>query len=146
MLRRTLRVDPTLLSQACLHLHHAASICSKTPDFTLLPSSILLLTTNMSHNHDHHDHHGHDHSEGAAHDHTDDLTPALQNNIYEQVDFSAINTLNESESRAGAKIVQKTWTERLEPDPELKSDADEQLLMHIPYVPLATLCVVDTCG
>lgn len=88
----------------------------------------------MSHCHDEHDHHGHDHSEGAAHDHTDDITPALQNQIYEQVDFSAINTLNEAESRAGAKIVQKTWAERLEVEPELCSDADEQLLMHVPYV------------
>ncbi|KAF2173332.1 hypothetical protein M409DRAFT_62864 [Zasmidium cellare ATCC 36951] len=86
----------------------------------------------MSHCHDEHDHHGHDHSEGA-HDHTDDLTPALQNHIYEQIDFSAINTLNESESRSGSRIVQKTWMERLEPEPELKSDADEQLLMHIPF-------------
>lgn len=87
----------------------------------------------MSHCHDEHDHHGHDHSEGAAHDHTDDLTPALQNHIYEQIDFSAVNTLNESEPRAGSKIVQKTWQERLDPQPELQSDADEQLLMHIPY-------------
>lgn len=88
----------------------------------------------MSHCHDEHEHHGHDHSEGAAHDHTDDLTPALQNHIYQQIDFSAINTLNESESGSGAKVVQKTWTERLSEEPELKSDADEQLLMHIPSV------------
>ena len=88
----------------------------------------------MSHCHDEHEHHGHDHSGGAAHDHTDDLTPALQHHIYAQIDFSAVNTLNESESRAGAKVVQKSWTERLEPNPELRSDADEQLLMHVPYV------------
>ncbi|KAF2722572.1 DUF1000-domain-containing protein [Polychaeton citri CBS 116435] len=88
----------------------------------------------MSHHcHDEHDHHGHDHSEGAAHDHSDDITPALQNHIYEQIDFSAINTLNESSPRSGSKIVQKTWTERMDPEPELKSDADEQLLMHIPF-------------
>ncbi|KAK5678245.1 hypothetical protein LTS10_009415 [Elasticomyces elasticus] len=87
----------------------------------------------MSHCHDEHGHHGHDHSEGAAHDHTDDLIPALQNHIYEQVDFSAINTLNETEPRSGSKIVQKTWTDRLDNDPELSSDADEQLLMHIPF-------------
>ena len=80
--------------------------------------------TAMSHCHDEHEHHGHDH--------TDDLTPALQNHIYQQIDFSAINTLNESESGSGAKVVQKTWTERLDEEPELKSDADEQLLMHIP--------------
>ncbi|KAK0875383.1 hypothetical protein LTR87_010781 [Friedmanniomyces endolithicus] len=87
----------------------------------------------MSHSHDEHGHHGHDHSEGAAHDHTDDITPALHNHIYEQIDFSAINTLNESEPRSGSRVVQKTWTERLDREPELSSDADEQLLMHMPF-------------
>jgi ABC-type Zn2+ transport system substrate-binding protein/surface adhesin len=86
------------------------------------------------HDHHDHDHHDHDHSEGAAHDHTDDLIPALQNHIYEQIDFSAINTLNEAAPRSGSKVVQKIWVERLEPEPELVSDADEQLLMHVPYV------------
>ncbi|KAK0304218.1 hypothetical protein LTR01_007574 [Friedmanniomyces endolithicus] len=86
----------------------------------------------MSHCHDEHGHHGHDHSEGAAHDHTDDITPALQNHIYEQIDFSATNTLNEAEPRSGSRVVQKTWTERLDQEPELSSDADEQLLMHVP--------------
>lgn len=89
---------------------------------------------NMSHCHDEHHHHGHDHSEGAAHDHTDDITPALQNHVYEPIDFSAITTLNEAEPQSGAKIVQKTWMERMDQEPELNSDADEQLLMHIPYV------------
>lgn len=92
----------------------------------------------MSHCHDEHeDHshgHGHDHSHGA-HDHSDDITPALQNHIYQQIDFSAINTLNESSSRAGSKICEKTWDQCLSPEPELVSDADEQLLMHIPYGP-----------
>lgn len=85
----------------------------------------------MSHCHDEHDHH-HDHSEGAAHDHTDDLTPALQNHIYEQIDFTKVTTLNESAPGAGSKILQKTWTERLDPEPSLESDVDDQLLMHIP--------------
>lgn len=86
----------------------------------------------MSHCHDEHDHHGHDHSEGAAHDHTDDLTPALQNQIYEQIDFDAITALNESEPKSGGKIIQKTWSERLDAQPELESDVDEQILIHIP--------------
>lgn len=86
----------------------------------------------MSHCHVEHDHHGHGH--GHDHDHTDDLTPALQNHIYEQIDFSAVNTLNELEPRSGSAILQKTWTERLNPSPELCSDADEQLLMHIPFI------------
>ncbi|QIX02200.1 hypothetical protein AMS68_007717 [Peltaster fructicola] len=87
----------------------------------------------MSHCHDEHEHHGHDHSEGAAHDHTDDITPALQNHIYEQIDFGAVTALNESQSKAGSKIVQKTWNDRLNPEPELESDVDEQILMHIPF-------------
>jgi hypothetical protein len=102
-------------------------------DRLFLLSSISTRPT-MSHCHDEHGHHGHDHSEGAAQDHSDDLTPALQNHIYEQVDFPAINTLNESEPRAGSRVLQKTWTERMEAQPELSSDADEQLLMHVPYV------------
>ncbi|KAJ9626546.1 hypothetical protein H2203_004179 [Taxawa tesnikishii (nom. ined.)] len=88
----------------------------------------------MSHCHDEHSGHGHDHDHShGAHDHSDDITPALQNHIYQQIDFSAINTLNESSPRAGAKICQKTWDQRLDTEPELCSDADEQLLMHIPF-------------
>ena len=90
----------------------------------------------MSHCHDEHDGHGHDHSHGGhdhgAHDHSDDLTPALQNHIYQQVDFSSITTLNESRPRSGAAICEKTWAQRLDSEPELSSDADEQLLMHVP--------------
>ncbi|KAI6861429.1 DUF1000-domain-containing protein [Hortaea werneckii] len=58
---------------------------------------------------------------------------ALQNHVYEPIDFSAITTLNEAEPQSGAKIVQKTWMERMDQEPELNSDADEQLLMHIPF-------------
>lgn len=97
----------------------------------------------MSHCHDEHDHHGHDHSEGAAHDHTDDLTPALQNHIYDQIDFGAITALNESQPRSGEKVVRKTWAERLDPSPELVSDADEQLLVHIPYTSIERAVVMD---
>ncbi|KAL1306732.1 hypothetical protein AAFC00_005397 [Neodothiora populina] len=91
----------------------------------------------MSHCHDEHAGHGHgDHSHShshGAHDHSDDITPALQNHIYQQIGFSAINTLNESVPDSGAKICQKTWDQRLDVEPELCSDADEQLLMHIPF-------------
>lgn len=91
------------------------------------------------HHHDHYDgqdpidhSHDHDHSHDG-HDHSDDITPALQNLLYQQIDFSAVTTLNESEPRSGAAILQKTWAERMNTTPELKSDADEQLLMHIPF-------------
>jgi hypothetical protein len=83
--------------------------------------------------HEDHDHsgHGHDH---AGHDHSDDVTPALQYSLYQHISFDDITTHNESEPHSGRAVVKKTWAERLEPKPELESDADEQLLMHIPCV------------
>ena len=41
--------------------------------------------------------------------------------------------ISEATPKAGAAIVRKTWAERLNDQPELSSDADEQLLMFIPY-------------
>ncbi|KAM0666154.1 hypothetical protein ACQRIT_004875 [Beauveria bassiana] len=83
----------------------------------------------MSHSHSHcHDEHG-----GHEHDHSDDITPALQSSLYEHINFDEIVTLNESRRDAGKAIVKKTWAERLEMDPELESDADEQLLMTVPF-------------
>lgn len=89
-------------------------------------------TINMSHCHDEHVGHSHDHGSDTGHDHSDDVTPATQFLLYNQIDFDAIITLNEVESRSGAAIAQKTWEQRLDPHPELESDADEQVLMTIP--------------
>ncbi|KAL8854693.1 MAG: hypothetical protein Q9221_000475 [Calogaya cf. arnoldii] len=84
----------------------------------------------MSHGHSHGHHHSHgDHD----HDHHDDVEPALQSLIWKQIDFESIRTLNESEPDHGAKVVEKTWTQRLNPEPLLESDADEQLLMFVPF-------------
>ena len=86
----------------------------------------------MSHCHD--ESHAHDHShDHGEHDHSDDITPALQNILYSQIDFSALRTLNEDSSNSGRAICQKTWAQRLEPEPELVSSADEQLLMLVPF-------------
>lgn len=87
----------------------------------------------MSHHcHDEHaGHGGHDHHE---HDHSDDITPAIQHSLYDQINFDEITTLNESHRDAGKAVVKKTWAERLSVEPELASDADEQLLMTVPYV------------
>jgi hypothetical protein len=90
----------------------------------------------MSHSHDHHGHDGHEHGHGhghADHDHSHDQEMALQSNLYKQINFDKIITLNEAEPRSGANIVKKTWAERLNQDPHLDSDADEQLLMHVPF-------------
>jgi len=83
---------------------------------------------------EHHDHgdEGHSHG-GGAHDHTDDITPALQYSLYQQLNFDQITTLNESIPDSGKAIVKKTWAERISDDKELCSDTDEQLLIHIPF-------------
>lgn len=93
------------------------------------------LGNTMSHCHDEHVGHGaHDHHHDHEHDHSDDITPALQSSLYQQINFDEITTLNESTRDAGKAIVKKTWAERLSAEPELASDADEQLLMTVPYV------------
>jgi hypothetical protein len=90
----------------------------------------------MSHHHDHGHGHGHDEEHAEAHnhvhDHDDDIVPALQNLLYEQIDFSKVQTLNEDEAGTGIKILKKTWAQRMDAEPEVKSFADEQLLMIVP--------------
>ncbi|KAL8911122.1 MAG: hypothetical protein Q9171_003660 [Xanthocarpia ochracea] len=91
----------------------------------------------MPHHHSHasHDHH-HDREDGDhghSHDHSDEVEPALQTLIWKQIDFESIRTLNESEPDQGAKVVEKTWPQRLNAEPMLQSDADEQLLMFVPF-------------
>lgn len=91
----------------------------------------------MSSSNDHHHHghhhapHGHDH---GGHDHSDETSPALQSLIYKQIEFNKIRTLNESETDAGRRVIEKTWQKRLDTEPELVSDTDEQLLIFVPLV------------
>jgi hypothetical protein len=84
------------------------------------------------HCHDEHDHGHHGHSHGDDHDHSDDITPALQHSLYQHINFDEVTTLNEATPNSGRAIIKKTWAERLQEEPELESDADEQLLMRIP--------------
>ena len=87
----------------------------------------------MSEPHHPHDDQGHSHSHGDdGHDHSHDLVPALQSLLYQQIDFDGITTLNEADPKSGAAVVKKTWAQRLDEAPELRSDSDEQLLMHVP--------------
>lgn len=79
--------------------------------------------------HDEHGGHDHDHSE---HDHSNDITPALQSHLYQQIDFDRVTTLNEAVPDSGAMVLKKEWSQRLDAKPDLHSDVDEQLLMHIP--------------
>ncbi|KAH9907970.1 DUF1000 domain protein [Xylariomycetidae sp. FL2044] len=94
----------------------------------------------MSHCHDEHaghgghdHHHDHDHDHDHEHDHSDDITPALQHSLYQHIKFDEIDTMNEAATGAGKAVVKKTWAERLQDEPELASDADEQILMNVPF-------------
>ena len=88
----------------------------------------------MSHHcHDEHAEHG-DGFDHHDHDHSDDITPALQFSLYQYINFDEVEALNEAEPGSGKAILKKTWAERLQVDPELESDADEQLLIKVPYV------------
>lgn len=86
----------------------------------------------MSHCHDEHDGHGghggHDH----VHDHSDDITPALQFSLYEHINFEEVTAMNEAQFGSAKSIVKKTWAERLDDEPELATDADEQLIVNVP--------------
>ena len=94
------------------------------------------------HNHSGHDHdHHHDDGSSHGHDHSDEAEPALQALIWKQIEFDNIRTLNESESNAGANIVRKTWQQRLDAEPDLTSDSDEQLLIFVPY----SYCYLKCC-
>ncbi|KAL2021153.1 hypothetical protein VTK56DRAFT_7459 [Thermocarpiscus australiensis] len=87
----------------------------------------------MSH-HCHDEHHDHSsHGGGAEHDHSDDMAPALQFSLYQHINFDEITTLNEAQYGSGKAVVKKTWAERMDPEPELASDVDEQLLINIPF-------------
>lgn len=91
----------------------------------------------MSCEHEHHSH-GHDgHNHGDGHDHSHDVEMALNQSLYRVINFDQIRTLNEAETRSGAGIVMKEWRDRFDNTAFLESDADEQLLMHIPCVGFA---------
>jgi hypothetical protein len=52
----------------------------------------------------------------------------------------------EATPKSGTAIVQKTWADRLNDEPELESDADEQLLMYIPYVSTSIPSIWSSAG
>lgn len=102
------------------HIH------TQNPSFPTLSYQQSVLR--MSHCHDeHHHHHG-----GDEHDHSDDITPALQFSLYQHIDFDNITTLNETVHGSGKAITKKEWTDRLSDQPEVASDADEQLIINVP--------------
>lgn len=84
--------------------------------------------------------HSHGHaceSESQHHDHDHDHSPPPEDtnqvqSLYEKVQTGAVRALNEMVPGSGAEII-KPWSERFSTVPVLKSDSDEQLIIHIPF-------------
>ncbi|KAJ0165562.1 PITH domain-containing protein, partial [Colletotrichum tanaceti] len=100
------------------------------PNPTTTTTTIIIIAK-MAHCHD--EHHDHSHGGHDEHDHSDDITPALQHSLYGHVNFDEVTALNESQIGSARAVVKKTWAERLDPEPEVVSDTDEQLLVNVPF-------------
>ncbi|EKM78576.1 hypothetical protein AGABI1DRAFT_114200 [Agaricus bisporus var. burnettii JB137-S8] len=79
----------------------------------------------QEHNHDHcHDHaHDHDHDHDAA-----DLGP--QDSLYSHIDRANVVALNTSKL---GEVVIKPWDKRLDEAESLESDADDQMIIRVPF-------------
>ncbi|TPX69610.1 hypothetical protein SpCBS45565_g02347 [Spizellomyces sp. 'palustris'] len=88
----------------------------------------------MSHCRDeHHDHDHDDHSHDHGHDHDHDGPDrGAEYTLYKQIDIDNVRCLNESMEGA-AKTVFKTWEQRADLTKYVESDADEQLIINIPF-------------
>lgn len=88
----------------------------------------------------------HHHSGACGHDHHDDdshvkADEGEQDLLYGSIDRDQVVVLNEAVDGSGVGIL-KTWADRFSSEPELVSDADDQLILHIPFtssVKLSTL-------
>ncbi|KAG2181441.1 hypothetical protein INT44_008254 [Umbelopsis vinacea] len=75
----------------------------------------------------------HQHSAHCEHEHEDLPGSGEQALLYSRIDRDNIRCLNEAEPDSGKSVV-KPWDQRLDNDKFVESDADEQLLITIPYV------------
>ncbi|OCH94886.1 DUF1000-domain-containing protein [Obba rivulosa] len=83
----------------------------------------------MSHNHAH----GagcHDESHGHDHDLPEGLGP--RDNLYARIDRANVVALNAAPPGTGAEVI-KPWNERTDEETFLESDADDQLIIRVPF-------------
>lgn len=79
--------------------------------------------------------HGHSHGSGGCdgdRDHDDTPEMGLQYSLYSKIDINNLECLNESVEGSGKDIF-KPWEERLSFDKYVESDADQELLLNIPF-------------
>ncbi|KAI8323253.1 DUF1000-domain-containing protein [Martensiomyces pterosporus] len=83
--------------------------------------------------HSHSHSHGHGHSHGHDHDHDhDNVETGFADSLFTKVLVDEVRCLNESEPDS-IKQVFKPWTERLDTTRYVESDADEELLVYVPF-------------
>ncbi|KAI9300330.1 galactose-binding domain-like protein [Cunninghamella echinulata] len=90
----------------------------------------------------------HCHDEHCDHDHDDLPGSGDQFLLYSRIDRDNVRCLNEIEPDSGKKVI-RPWNERMDNTNYLESDADEQLLIFIPFtgiVKLRTICLRTTVG
>lgn len=77
---------------------------------------------------------GHSHGHGCDGDHNHDETPemGLQYSLYTKIDLDNLQCLNETVEDSGKSIF-KPWEDRLNLEKFVESDADEELLLNIPF-------------
>ncbi|KAI0059204.1 DUF1000-domain-containing protein [Artomyces pyxidatus] len=80
----------------------------------------------MSHSHDHsHEHHDHEHD----HEHSPEDT-GLQGSLFSYIDRSNVVAFNSTGE--GSQII-KPWNNRMDENVYIESDADDQLIIRIPF-------------
>lgn len=90
---------------------------------------------------------GHNHDCGA-HGHGESGDDGEEWSLFNEVDTERCFALNEAVP-GSLKGVLKPWTERLQTEPVLRSDSDEQLLICIPFctaVKLKAICLIGSGG
>ncbi|KAI1300106.1 hypothetical protein EDD11_006304 [Mortierella claussenii] len=97
----------------------------------------------MSHHcHDEAHAHGHGHGHGHHdHDHDHDESPdsgLVHESLYQRIDHDNVTCLNEAEPNSGRSVL-KPWHEKLDDTKFVESDADEQLIIRIPFTGLVKL-------
>lgn len=90
-----------------------------------------------------HQHDPHDHGHGHSHNHDDDdhIAPPNSNQaqtLWQFIDHEQVRVLNERVANSGRAILRQ-YEDRLSLEPYLESDADEELLITIPFTGLVKL-------
>ncbi|KAI9101655.1 galactose-binding domain-like protein [Phlyctochytrium arcticum] len=88
---------------------------------------------------------GDDQHEHHDHDHDGDGERGVEYTLYRQIDTDHIRCLNESEEDA-AKHVFKTWEDRFDLTKYVESDADEQLIINIPFTANVKIKSISVMG